>query len=1322
MRKMRCAISLVLSLALVLQIAAPAAHAADAAGSYAQERTLEDIMADLYTYYNVSSDEGAGFDKDAPASDPETEAAEPVILLSGGSDDAALPGIVSNEATDFQYNILDETHCAVTGYTGSAEEVVIPAEIDGYSVRRISQNAFSSNDTITGVTIPEGVEEIRFYAFYDCASLETVTLPDSLAAIGYEAFGYCTALRSINYPKELTSIPGNATTYQSGSIFVGCESLEQIKVPEGVTALPDGVFKGCDALQSVILPSTLTAIGNDAFALSGITSITIPDSVTDIGNAAFRDCESLETVQMGNALSSLGSSAFQYCTALSAIQLPDTLTAIEETTFSGCSELEDVTLPSRLTKIAASAFQDCVSLKTLLLPDRLTSIGTDAFAASGLTSITIPDSVTDIGNAAFSGCMDLQSVTLPSALCSISDECFLECASLSNISFPRELQTIGKYAFCDCTSLGFISLPDCITSISGSAFSGCTNLELTRLPSALTSIDGYAFCECEKLSRVRVPNSVTQIDDWAFSDTPNLEFLCSSYSYAAVYAIDHDIPMIDTGEPAPAHPIIDRSATSYKLSGNGLSSAGTLNMVASCAFNQSKTCTDVELRFNLPDSLYLIENSLTVDGVLCTDYALTDTTLTVPVQNSGGTVRFQFEPNSYDPFTAHCQTTFRCNGASYTEIIGSVYAELPTLTLSAPTETTKTTVNVTGVTTPENEVTLAVNGRNPMTVTANKAGNYTANVSLGDAQPGEHFTITALAKTDPGLLLSASAETTYDDHAVELIHFEMTYGDNTYNLLNSNRPTLVWDPEETFGFEVRLSNYDDVVSVFISSSHNNVKKFMKTTWDSSKQAYVAHGWFENTDGSYIPSNVGVEVVRNNGSISFQGGMDLLMSGYELPEEWKGSDCTVNHSDENSSDYYIDIPDQGDEDYALRYQTSISTKANYTEADAIADGYTPVTDENGKTVYTRESMTPTGMRVSTIDFSNAGGSLAQVTDILIDCYTVNIESGKKVFAPLSSVDTTMDIVGILASTLDTVNDFIEIDKIQTGIMHSDLSEAEKDAAMAKVHQAQTVNTISQLMRIGVTIASASLVVPGLGAWGIVAAAALLIANEAIDMFDEFFMQELYSASLKWLIDPSGYIYDLETGQRIHGATVTVFWIPCEEADEEYWSNKPAEDEYGTPWNAAEYSLYNPQTTDKEGRYGWDVPEGWWRVRCEMAGYETVWSQWLPVPPPQLEVNLGMSGPAPALALDLTGHTAASASVVLTNNRYSGDAAQMILAAYDGSGKMVAVETVEGIPSIGETRDLSVSCSAKDTIQNLKLFVLNDDLQPDISPLQKSVPNH
>ena len=59
------------------------------------------------------------------------------------------------------------------------------------------------------------------------------------------------------------------------------------------------------------------------------------------------------------------------------------------------------------------------------------------------------------------------------------------------------------------------------------------------------------------------------------------------------------------------------------------------------------------------------------------------------------------------------------------------------------------------------------------------------------------------------------------------------------------------------------------------------------------------------------------------------------------------------------------------------------------------------------------------------------------------------------------------------------------------------------------------------------------------------------------------------------------------------------------------------------DAEEFDQLNPLYTDVEGCYAWDVPEGFWQVRYEKDGYEAASSDWLPVPPPQLGVNVGIA---------------------------------------------------------------------------------------------------
>lgn len=104
--------------------------------------------------------------------------------------------------------------------------------------------------------------------------------------------------------------------------------------------------------------------------------------------------------------------------------------------------------------------------------------------------------------------------------------------------------------------------------------------------------------------------------------------------------------------------------------------------------------------------------------------------------------------------------------------------------------------------------------------------------------------------------------------------------------------------------------------------------------------------------------------------------------------------------------------------------------------------------------------------------------------------------------------------------------------------------------------------------------------------------------------------------KPIMDPSGFVYEAVEANRVEGATATVYF------KEKYKDMYGDERERDTQWDAENYGQVNPQLTDINGEYGWMVPQGLWQVKYEKEGYETTYSEWLPVPPPQLDVNVEM----------------------------------------------------------------------------------------------------
>lgn len=91
----------------------------------------------------------------------------------------------------FHYRV-ESGSATITGFEGSCTLVQIPATLDGYPVKKIGERAFEGNVALAAVIVPEGVECVDWFAFYDCASLLDITLPASVKSIGHAVFDGCT--------------------------------------------------------------------------------------------------------------------------------------------------------------------------------------------------------------------------------------------------------------------------------------------------------------------------------------------------------------------------------------------------------------------------------------------------------------------------------------------------------------------------------------------------------------------------------------------------------------------------------------------------------------------------------------------------------------------------------------------------------------------------------------------------------------------------------------------------------------------------------------------------------------------------------------------------------------------------------------------------------------------------------------------------------------------------------------------------------------------------------------------------------------------------
>lgn len=406
---------------------------------------------------------------------------------------------------DYQYMINESGDAVITKYTGSKITVSIPSTLDGYDVAEIN-GAFTENEKIECVIIPNSVKVIDNKAFMGCTSLKKAVFSKNLTEIGYFAFSKCSSLANVRFPvtleslgeeafSECTSITNIVITERVYSIaddaFYACTSLESVENQCPYLELGGNVFNGCEKLKSFELPGGMSEIpGGLFYGCASLTSIEIPDGVRKVGSIAFEGCTNLSEVKFPDSLIELGRRSFADCTSLTSVSL-DHILRLNEGAFMGCSGLTDVKLGDGILNfvggqksvgvtLGRSVFRNCTGLETFDFGSNYKNDFIVAFTFKGcssLKSVKLPARVKGFGRGAFSGCSSLGNMEIPKSVTTLGDEVFEYCTSITEISVPLGVGSLGKYIFRGCTGLKKVNLPEWTSAIGAGAFEDCIALE-----------------------------------------------------------------------------------------------------------------------------------------------------------------------------------------------------------------------------------------------------------------------------------------------------------------------------------------------------------------------------------------------------------------------------------------------------------------------------------------------------------------------------------------------------------------------------------------------------------------------------------------------------------------------------------------------------------------------------------------------------------------------------------------------------------------------------------------------------------------------------
>lgn len=141
-------------------------------------------------------------------------------------------------------------------------------------------------------TIPEGVREIAYGAFYNCDNLEVVNLPTTLEAVGQDGFRYCDNLSKLNVQSAVTYGAHSLDYLKIQEIILNysvlrktieyASLLKKVIFAANVTSVDDIVVANCAAVKVIIFQGTKPPTFATTTFLSGVTlnnlKIYVPDS------------------------------------------------------------------------------------------------------------------------------------------------------------------------------------------------------------------------------------------------------------------------------------------------------------------------------------------------------------------------------------------------------------------------------------------------------------------------------------------------------------------------------------------------------------------------------------------------------------------------------------------------------------------------------------------------------------------------------------------------------------------------------------------------------------------------------------------------------------------------------------------------------------------------------------------------------------------------------------------------------------------------------------------------------------------------------------
>jgi len=404
--------------------------------------------------------------------------------------------VEKTDSSGFNYHVIpDGRHCAIDGYSGDRTFVVVPGEIESFTVLAIEENAFAS-DAMQMVSLPVTLQEIGNDAFAKCANLMHVfyagsesqwNIVDGASAVTQMIhYNFTYNVADTTPPEEVAALFVRRGDRKIGLQYEPPKDADfisvQVTVAEPVEKI---IHSSCDRYAVLgltngrtyhITVKTCDVYGNVS---KGVTIAAVPEEIPESGITASGLKYKLLTTQQ-NDLSGTSYVISGYDFSVSPIDKPISI-VIPETihgvpveavdSFENNAQLSSLSISKNVAHINTKLLASCSALASISVDAANRNYFTNAentilyFRNFGIKNVALVlhcvsgavdftgTTIAEVGEYAFSGCNEVTSVILPGTVKKIGAEAFANCTALKTIVLSAGLQEIQDGAFENCTNL-----------------------------------------------------------------------------------------------------------------------------------------------------------------------------------------------------------------------------------------------------------------------------------------------------------------------------------------------------------------------------------------------------------------------------------------------------------------------------------------------------------------------------------------------------------------------------------------------------------------------------------------------------------------------------------------------------------------------------------------------------------------------------------------------------------------------------------------------------------------------------------------------------